>query len=102
MTLLEDHGYNRDRCRDTINFLKLALARCEISAIDPIKEYLDRAETMLEEESFRATKFYDSSTRTIRSAINAYERYLAEFPDGAHSDEAKERLSELKEMEGQK
>ena len=51
---------------------------------------------MTEEEAYRGARFYDSPTRTVRSAINAYERFLAEYPDSAHADEVRARLDELK------
>ena len=50
----------------------------------------------MEEEAYRSAAFYDSSTRTLRSAINAYERFLADYPGSVHAEEAKARLEELK------
>ena len=57
----------------------------------------EEAETLLEREAYLGATFYDSPTRTKRSAVNAYERYLVENPDSPHAEEAKARLSELKE-----
>lgn len=96
MVLLREHGYNRDRCRDTIDYMRLALRNCNQKDVDQIKEWLTEARSHIEGEAFRAAKFYDSPTRTARSAINAYERYLAEYPDGVYAEEAKSRLYELK------
>ena len=97
MVLLRDHEYNRARCRDTVDFLKRALATCRQSDAETIRGLLDEARGRVADEEWRATKFYDSPTRTKRSAISAYERYLVENPDSPHADEAKARLAELKE-----
>ena len=43
-----------------------------------------------------AAKFYDSTTRTRRSAITAYERFLAEHPQSERADWVRERLADLK------
>ena len=59
--------------------------------------FLAEAQGLVAEEEWRATKFYDSPTRTRRSAVSAYEKYLAENPDSVHTEEAKARLAELKE-----
>jgi len=94
--LLLDHGYNRARCRDTIDFLNLALRSCRPDDAAVIRGYLDEALALMEDEAYRSARFYDSSTRTRRSAVSAYERYLAEYPNGAHADEVRARLDELK------
>lgn len=97
MVLLRDHEYNRARCRDTVEFLRQALASCRQSDAEALRGLLDEARGRIADEEWRATKFYDSPTRTKRSAINAYERYLVENPDSPHAEEAKARLAELKE-----
>jgi len=97
MVLLRDHEYNRARCRDTVEYLRQALASCRQSDAETIQGLLGEARGRVAEEEWRATKFYDSPTRTKRSAINAYERYLVENPDSPHADEAKARLAELRE-----
>ena len=97
MVLLREHEYNRARCRDTVDFLKRALAVCRQADVDTLQGLLDEALGRVSEEEWRATKFYDSPTRTKRSAVSAYERFLVENPDSPHAEEAKSRLSELKE-----
>jgi TolA-binding protein len=97
MQLLDDHAYNRERCRDTIDYLKMALVSCRESDAEILRSYLTDAEKRGEAEAWKATLFYDSPTRTKRSAAGAYEKYLKEYPDGCHSEEAKTRLAELKE-----
>ena len=97
MVGLREHAYNRARCRDTIEFLRQALATCRQPDVETVKGLLAEARGKVADEEWHATKFYDSPTRTKRSAISAYERYLIENPDSPHAEEAKARLSELKE-----
>jgi TolA-binding protein len=102
MEVLREHEYNRSRCRDTIAFLKLAEKGCDDQYRAEISQWLDEARGMLEKEAFLAAKFYDSKTRTARSAINAYEGFLSEFPCGVYAEEVKARLDELKANGGTK
>lgn len=102
MEVLREYGYNRSRCRDTIDFLELAAAQSDAEAREEIVRLRGQAERMLEKEAFLAAKFYDSRTRTARSAINAYEKFLADFPAGVHAGEVKARLEELKANGGEK
>ena len=96
MVLLREHAYNRSRCRDTIDFLKQSMTGCRPADVVKIQEFLAEAQGLIADEEWRATKFYDSPTRTRRSAISAYEKFLAENPGSVHADEAKVRLAELK------
>lgn len=96
MQILDECAYNRARCQDTVNFLQLALANCLPEDSDGIRRLLADAQSRIEEEAYRGARFYDSTTRTRRSAISAYERYLADYPQGAHADAVRERLAELK------
>lgn len=97
MVLLREHAYNRARCRDTVDFLGQAVRGCRQEDVASIQGFLDEAKGVMAEEEWRATKFYDSPTRTRRSAVSAYEKFIAENPDGPRADEARARLSELKE-----
>ena len=96
MILLREHAYNRLRCRDTIDFLKLALVRCRPSDADALRGFLVEAQGLIEREDYLGAKFYDSATRTRRSALNAYERFLAEHPTSEHAEEVRARIVELK------
>ena len=96
LVLLEDHAYNDERMHDTQGFFKLALQSCRESDRDMIREALSRVEAQMADEAYRNARFYDSKTRTKRSAINAYEKFLAQYPEGARADEARARLEELK------
>ena len=52
---------------------------------------------LLEEEAYNAAKFYDSRTRTKRSAVSAYQRFLDEYPTSDRAPEVRRRLFELQE-----
>ena len=97
MHLVREHAYNRPRIIDTIAYLRLALqsAPGAEEAAD-LEDWLKETTAMKENEEFLAAKFYDSKTRTKRSAIDAYEKYLRDNPTGDHADEVRARLDELK------
>lgn len=98
LLLLHDHGYNRSRCLDTIAFLRQSLAAHPTADWrDRVEQILAEARALLEDEAFKSAKFYDSRTRTKRSAIKAYESFIREYPASAHVAEATARLKELKE-----
>ena len=101
MTLLREHEYNRQRCQDTIDYLKMAVVDRSLTTErrDEINAWLAEAISLIENEAYAAARFYDSRTRTKRSAINAYERFLREYPASVHAEEALSRLAELKSEE---
>ncbi len=96
MVVLREHAYNRSRCADTVAFLKLALASNPdaVSKTD-FEAWLAEAVGLLEDEAYAAARFYDSRTRTRRSAVNAYERFLIEYPASRHAGAVRARLAEL-------
>lgn len=96
MDVLRECAYNRSRCRDTIDFLKMAQASCRPDDAAVIGEFLAEAMAQIENEAYLGAKFYDSPTRTPRSALRAYERYLADYPQGVHAEEVRARIGELK------
>lgn len=98
MKMLDEMGYNRSRVRDTIDFLRLSLrGDLEQSVREELDAALAKARDMYEAEAWKAAAFYDSRTRTRRSAINAYEVYLKEYPEGPHAEEARTRRDALLE-----
>ena len=99
MIVLNDHGYNRARARDTVDFMKMALLCCRPDDVAEIQGHLDAAQALLEDEAYRGACFYDSATRTKRSAVNAYERFLKDYPQSVHADEIRARIEELKGTE---
>jgi len=100
MKILEAHGYNRARTTDTIAYLKMA-RREELSTEmrADIDAWLAQAENLLADEAWQSTRFYDSVTRTRRSAINAYESFIEDYPNSPHVEEARARLEKLKGKE---
>jgi len=102
MKILDAHGYNRSRTVDTIDFLKMARREgLEGEQRDEVDKWLTDAENLRADEAFQAAKFYDSRTRTLRSAINAYERFIADYPTSSNVEKAQERLAKLKEKEAE-
>lgn len=98
MQVLREHAYNRGRCQDTVAFLKMALAMSpDAKARIDYEAWLAEAVALVEDEAYAAAKFYDARTRTKRSAINAYERFLSEYPASVHADAARARLTELQQ-----
>ncbi len=98
MRMLRAHAYNKARCQDTIDFLKMALATHPSDEQErQFKAQLAEAEVQIEAEAFASARFYDSKTRTTRSAINAYERFLREYPNSVHGEAARARIRELQE-----
>lgn len=96
MQILKDHAYNRERVRDTIDFLKLAMTNCRKDDVARLQAWFDEACGHSEEEAFRAAEFYDSRMRTRRSALSAYERFVRDYPESVHVERAKARIVELK------
>jgi len=99
MRLLDECGYNRARCLDTLRFLDLSAGVAEGEDIQTISEMRDAVRGRIEDEAYRAARFYDSNMRTKRSAVNAYERFLVDFPESSHAEEIQNRLNELKGAE---
>jgi len=97
MQILHNYGYNRTRCRDTVDFMNLALRTCRPEDAPAIRERLAESMAMGEEAAYLGAKFYDSSTRTKRSAVSAYERFLSDYPQSAHAEEVRQRIDALKE-----
>ena len=96
MTILKERGYNRARSQDTADFMRMAMRICSPDDVAVIRGYLDEVLGLLEDEAYRGAKFYDSPTRTKRSAISAYERFLADYPQSVHAEEIRSRVEELK------
>ena len=99
MVVLHRCEYNRDRVRDTIDFLRLAIASGKLGSERraEVERCLSEAKSLVEEEAYKAARFYDSRTRTKRSAISAYQRFLDEYPASDRAAEVRRRLFELQE-----
>ncbi|MBQ6138027.1 MAG: hypothetical protein IJI73_11755 [Kiritimatiellae bacterium] len=97
MRVLRAHEYNRRRCLETIGFMKTAISSSQDAAERAeFESWLAEAVALVEDEAYRAAKFYDSRTRTKASAVNAYEKFLSEYPASSHAEEARARLDELR------
>ena len=94
--ILRECGYNRARCQDTVNYLQMALRSCLPEDAAGIREDLEAIRGQVEEDSYWSARFYDSKTRTTRSAIAAYEKFLEEYPQSSHAEEIRARLEVLK------
>ena len=77
----------------------MALQSCRPEDIAAIRAYLESALGLMEDEAYREACFYDSATRTRRSAVNAYEQFLKDYPQSAHAEGVRARIAELKGME---
>ncbi len=100
MKILREHSYNRQRATDVVAFLKLALTtNPPQDEQTKFEAWLAESVTILEDEAYAATTFYDSPTRTKRSAMNAYRQFLKQYPASRHAPAAQARLTEL-EQEG--
>ena len=99
MVVLHRCEYNRDRVRDTIDFLRLAIASGKLGSERraEVERCLSEAKSLVEEEAYKAARFYDSRTRTKRSAISAYQRFLDEYPASDRAAEVRRRLFGLQE-----
>lgn len=97
MDILKDRGYNRARCRDTADFLRMALRNGPPEESLSVRNALDSVLVQLENDAYASARFYDSPTRTRRSAVSAYEKFLEEYPQGAHAEEVRARIAELKQ-----
>ena len=99
MIVLRRCEYNRERVRDTIGFLTFAIesGKLEPEQREEVGGFRTEARSLLEEEAYKAAKFYDSRTRTKRSAMSAYQRFLDEYPTSDRAPEVRRRLFELQE-----
>jgi len=96
MWLVRRHAYNQKRCQDTLNHLKRVLrlapdheGAAEMSAwADEIMEYLA-------EDAYTRAKFYDTKQRSRHAAAMAYERFLKDYPQSKHAEEARSRIREI-------
>ena len=96
MWIVRRLAYNIPRCQDTEKYLKAALRR------DP--DHPDAAEMRgwqgelreyLAGDAWTRAKFYDTKQRTAHAAAAAYAKFVSEYPDSPHAEEARRRIEEL-------
>ena len=97
MKIVRELGYNRNRVRDTADYLRQTITSVVLDdeKLVALRDWLAECEGLVEDEAWKAAKFYDSSTRTKSSAANAYTVFLRDYPAGAHAEEARARIAEL-------
>ncbi len=96
MWLVRRLAYNLARCKDTAGYLQLTLKRQpDHPQAEEMKTWLDELRSYMAEDAYARAKFYDSRQRTSHAAAAAYERFLEEYPESAHAEEASRRLDEL-------
>ena len=97
MWLVRRLAYNYPRCKDTENYLKLALHNDPSHPnAEEMRTWLKDLSDYLSEDAWKRAKFYDSRQRTSHAAIASYTRFITEYPDSAHVEEARARIAELK------
>jgi outer membrane protein assembly factor BamD (BamD/ComL family) len=98
MWLVRRLAYNLPRCNDTKQYLEMALRNDPSHPqAEEMRKWLKELSDYLAEDAWTRAKFYDSRQRTRRAAIASYEKFLAEYPDSPHADDARARVTELKE-----
>ena len=98
MWLCRRLAYNNPRCKDTANYLAMALKRFpDLDQADEIREWREELLAHLAEDAYAQAKFYDSKQRTRHAALSAWENYLQEYPNSPHADEARARIEALGE-----
>lgn len=97
MWIVRRLAYNLPRCKDTENYLRLALRQNPGHAnANEMHGWLAELGDYLSEDAWARAKFYDSKRRTRHAAIASYERFIKEYPDSEHAQEARARVEELK------
>ena len=97
MWLVRRLAYNLPRCKDTESYLKLALRRDPSHPnTEEMREWLKELREYIAEDAWTRAKFYDSRQRTRHAAVASYEKFLSEYPDSSHADEARARIEMLK------
>ncbi len=61
-----------------------------------MREWLKELREYLAEDAWTRAKFYDSKQRTRHAAVASYEKFISEYPDPSHADEARARIEALK------
>jgi len=99
MIVLRRCEYNRERVSETVGFFTFAIesGKLKPEEVEEVAQLRTEARALLEEEAYNSAKFYDSRTRTKRSAMSAYQRFLDEHPTSDRAPEVRRRLFELQE-----
>lgn len=97
MWLVRRLAYNLPRCKDTEDYLKLAMRNDPSHPnAEEMRSWLSELSDYLAEDAWVRTRFYDTRQRTRHAAVASYEKFLVEHPDSSHADEARARIAQLK------
>ena len=97
MWLVRRLAYNLPRCKDTESYLKAAIRKDPSHPdVEEMREWLKELREYLAKDAWTRAKFYDSKQRTRHAAVASYEKFLSEYPDSSHADEARARIEALK------
>ena len=72
-----------------------AWAGMRMPNIEEMRKWLSELSDYLAEDAWVRAKFYDTKQRTRHAAVAAYGKFLSEYPDSSHADEARARIAEL-------
>ena len=96
MWLCRRLAYNVPRYRDTEGYLKATLQRYpDFEQAEEFRTWIGELGNHAAEDAWKATRFYDSRQRTRHATRSAYERFVAEYPESPHVEEARARIAEL-------
>lgn len=96
MWLVRRLAYNLPRCQDTESFLKLALKKDPSHPnVEEMRGWLKELREYIAEDAWVRAKFYDTKQRTGHAAAASYRKFLSEYPDSSHADEARLRIQAL-------
>lgn len=96
MWLCRRLAYNVPRCRDTLGYLKLTIARNpDLPQVEELRQWQQEVEDHLANAAYKAAKFYDCKQRTRHAAIASWQNYLAQYPRSPHAEEVRARIAEL-------
>ena len=99
MWLVRRLAYNLPRCKDTEGYLKMAIRKDPSHPdVEEMREWLKELREYIAEDAWTRAKFYDSRQRTCHAAVASYEKFLSEYPDSSHADEARSRIEALKSV----
>ena len=68
----------------------------DLDEADELKTWRDELKQHMAEDAYVQAKFYDTKQLTRHAALTAWERFLKEYPDSTHADEARARIEALK------
>lgn len=90
------HSYNENRCRESVAFLNAAILRLpNHPKRADLEKWHAELKDLLAEQNYQKALFYDSKRYGAATKINAYRRFLSEFPDSKQAPAVRERLAAL-------